>query len=485
MKRIQLGQWGKEICGPFWCRVVASIPLLTLVLIVSTIVMQKGPPLESFSSLALAPPLPPSSITSRVQDVDTFLVPPLRAAPREGEVVLVDMHAHTLHSDGDMSLAQLGAWERSQGVEAVVVTDHNTLTNVGEGGGGGEATGGDPILLPGIEYTTCRCHLNLVGVEDESGLLPTSPFPSDADLAALIAEVHARDGLVIVNHLPWSLHSLPLAGLPSRTQFADWGVDGFEVVNGAVTDWASLLFARSHNLSIVAGSDVHSPYSRMSGWTSVRVPPGNKTRNGILHALREGQTSVLIDPSLFGPRHLYPVVEGESWLESGMASMIWVAMGRFLTSFAYSYEQGQYDFAGGFCTPVVFRIHTTLIALALVWILSLAFALELCCLGCALVSWSSCPPHLRSDVPLLVAASTRCRIVPSCCHPRSQSVQTSSDGVPLLQAHTRRGGGSGNGDGDGDGVGDGGEDGDGSVCDLPLFSSSTVYSESFDDRDSF
>ncbi|MFF2031210.1 CehA/McbA family metallohydrolase [Arthrobacter sp. NPDC058192] len=72
-----------------------------------------------------------------------------------------DCHAHTLHSDGSLSIRQLAAGAARNGLDFLAVTDHNTVSHhphlLGVGGEYGIA------LLPGQEVTTVRGHANAYG----------------------------------------------------------------------------------------------------------------------------------------------------------------------------------------------------------------------------------------------------------------------------------------------------------------------------------
>ncbi|KNC49543.1 PHP domain-containing protein [Thecamonas trahens ATCC 50062] len=393
--------------GPLCCRLATAAVVLALALAAGTYVLQRGPALVSYASVELAPPRNSTEVMANLTAVDEVLVGSMAVALNHSTapVVLVDGHAHTTASDGRMSLHQLAAWEASQGFDAFFVTDHNVY-----GPEAAEMASRSSGVLPlaGQEYTTCRAHLNIYGVAKRYE--PISPFPTNDELKELITDVHAAGGLVSVNHLPWSAWSMPLASLPSRAQWHAWGADMFEVVNSGIFDWETFIFARRAGMGVIAGTDVHSPYTRAASWTAIR--PANLSAAAILDELRRARTNILLE-AVASPRHgLYPVVAGESWTRAGMVWWLFTALGAFAENF-YTLATGQYDFAGGFCTPTVFRLHTTLIGYALLWIVGLAAALELCCCGCA--AGRCARPSPREPYALACgapASSARCRLVP-------------------------------------------------------------------------
>lgn len=68
---------------------------------------------------------------------------------------MIDLHSHTLHSDGDHSPAQLLAAAARAGVEVLAVTDHDTVSGIAECRAAAAAAG--VRLVPGIELS-CELH---------------------------------------------------------------------------------------------------------------------------------------------------------------------------------------------------------------------------------------------------------------------------------------------------------------------------------------
>jgi 3',5'-nucleoside bisphosphate phosphatase len=68
---------------------------------------------------------------------------------------VIDLHSHTLHSDGDRSPAQLFAEAAAAGVKVLSVTDHDTVLGLDECRAASEAAG--VRFVPGIELS-CELH---------------------------------------------------------------------------------------------------------------------------------------------------------------------------------------------------------------------------------------------------------------------------------------------------------------------------------------
>ena len=145
------------------------------------------------------------------------------------------------------------------------------------------------VVLPGMEYTTCRIHMNIIGVYDFlpyfSGSEPYKfdPWPSDEDIQRIIRETHEQGGVIQVNHMPWSTNNQnnhresTLPRHPTREELLSWGVDYFEIVNHNVFDYQSASFcdySRAINSSSVCagltGTDMHSPRGA-AAWTTLNI----------------------------------------------------------------------------------------------------------------------------------------------------------------------------------------------------------------------
>lgn len=68
---------------------------------------------------------------------------------------MIDLHSHTLHSDGDQSPSQLFALAAEAGVRVLSVTDHDTVLGLADCRAASEASG--VRFVPGIELS-CELH---------------------------------------------------------------------------------------------------------------------------------------------------------------------------------------------------------------------------------------------------------------------------------------------------------------------------------------
>lgn len=170
-----------------------------------------------------------------------------------------DFHAHTLHSDGSLSVAQLAALAVSRGLDFLAVTDHNTTSHHHELAPVGRRYG--IRLLPGQEVTTDRGHANAFGdigfvdfrepatswqtaVADRGGLLSVNhPLAADCcwqlELAepTAVAEIWHSSWLLRTWGGPlawwqaWGRSTVPIGG-------SDFHREGADALPGAPTTWA-------------------------------------------------------------------------------------------------------------------------------------------------------------------------------------------------------------------------------------------------------
>ncbi|WP_369372749.1 CehA/McbA family metallohydrolase [Promicromonospora sp. Populi] len=209
-----------------------------------------------------------------------------------------DTHAHTTHSDGSLSIAQLTAAAVGRGLDFLAVTDHNTVSHHAHLPGVGAAY--DICLLPGQEVTTHAGHANAFG---DIGWVD---FRRPA--AQWLSDVTERGGLLSVNHpiqddCAWLF--------PVRTGFLElWHISWFLDLT-ATGAWAYL---RGYNglpdggttsggrpgttspaggPVLLGGSDFHTPEQGFPpGTPTTWVAAEDRTPEAILDAIRQGRTAI-------------------------------------------------------------------------------------------------------------------------------------------------------------------------------------------------
>jgi hypothetical protein len=218
-----------------------------------------------------APPLPP--LPER---------PPRRALPAApGRRWLAgDLHAHTVHSDGELTVDELAGLARGRGLDFLAVTDHNTVSHHAELRAAAARTG--VLLVPGQEVTTDTGHANCLG---DGGWVD---FRGTAD--DWLAAAEAGAALLSLNHplLPGDVGwRRPLRRGAPLVEVWHWTWDGY--------DPAPLDFWLARGGVPVGGSDYHRP--------GEAIAPGGPTTwveaedGDVLGALAAGRVALAADPA--------------------------------------------------------------------------------------------------------------------------------------------------------------------------------------------
>lgn len=224
--------------------------------------------------------------------------PPARRLPAEAgrRWMAGDLHAHTVHSDGALTVDELACRAAGRGLDFLAVTDHNTVSHHPHLPVAARRYG--LRLIPGQEVTTHEGHANALGA------IPWVDFRRSAD--DWLDHTAAADGLLSINH-PVDL-------------FCGWQRD-FRATAPLVETWHKTWDRRSsnpldwcarHGAVAIGGSDFHDPRQGDvvgSPTTFVEVEADD-----VLRGVSEGRVAISADPA--GPVVLrrgdeVVVVEGE------------------------------------------------------------------------------------------------------------------------------------------------------------------------------
>lgn len=199
-----------------------------------------------------APPVPEAVRPPLVPERPRRTEPP---APAGMRWMAGDLHAHTVHSDGTLTVPQLACLAAEEGLDFLAVTDHNTVSHHAELPAAQSYSG--VVLVPGQEVTTDLGHANVFGGDGKDAWVD---FRRPAD--AWAEHAAARAQVMSINH-PLSGDSawrrpLPDAGGGSgRPRLAEiWHTSWWDRRWGAPLAWARLW---RDDLAPVGGSDFHDP----------------------------------------------------------------------------------------------------------------------------------------------------------------------------------------------------------------------------------
>ncbi len=219
----------------------------------------------------------------------------------------IDLHSHTLYSDGKMTCEQNIKWHIANGYHAFVLSDHNT------GKGNPEILAlqekyPDILIIPGFEWTAVNCHLVFIGLKDYPHKVPR--VANRENIRFAIEEAHKLGALVMISHITWTqwqpICSSGQTVHPTRQELVELGIDGFEINNEVrwfdpesihfVDEWRKT--PKNRPLFLGTGTDIHNPIEHYTtGWTEVLLTKEAKqdvTWEKIKNALAEGKTKIWV-----------------------------------------------------------------------------------------------------------------------------------------------------------------------------------------------
>ncbi|MFX0032976.1 MAG: PHP domain-containing protein [Promethearchaeota archaeon] len=186
--------------------------------------------------------------------------------PLDDDEFLLDFHVHTIYSDGWLTPEERVLWYIEQGISGAAFSDHDNIRGALAAQQFVEENGLNFLIFMAEEWTDNDndIHMNYYGVAEE--LMPVQYYTPGGPLALNISDtinyVKSQGGYIVVNHYNTNPNPNGGYGVPyNLTQLRDWGVDGFEIVNGGsyggkyqqIRDFCVL-----NNLICIGGSDIHT-----------------------------------------------------------------------------------------------------------------------------------------------------------------------------------------------------------------------------------
>lgn len=213
-----------------------------------------------------------------------------RKPSQKGRWVTVDLHIHSIYSDGGFTPAQILKYATAHFLDAVAIADHSEIKGALEGKTLAEKELKAPLVLTAQEVSAGnRFHFLLVNCNT-----PQSDFNKENILARL-TEHRRQGGITILAH-PWTMPNTKWARSCLRDLIADDLVDGIELFNSAALEISDVreLWQRMweewidpDHLAVLGGSDFHHLHKGRyigTGRSYLKVySPGEQ---GIIDALR-------------------------------------------------------------------------------------------------------------------------------------------------------------------------------------------------------
>jgi hypothetical protein len=214
----------------------------------------------------------------------------LTFTPKRLRLFKGDLHAHTLASDGVLSLPELGAHARRHGLDFLAITDHNQMISA-------QALPhiSGLTLIPGVEWTHFRGHATFLGVDRpyEGSFHANTP----EEVRARFESARARGALIVISH-PCD------EAVPFQFDLGDLPYDCLEVWNGpmrvsnlqAIGMWQGML-AAGRPVPICGGSDYHrSQLFLFLGGPTTCIYARSPGRSDLLAGLRAGHAFITFAP---------------------------------------------------------------------------------------------------------------------------------------------------------------------------------------------
>ena len=215
--------------------------------------------------------------------------------------VVFDHHSHTNYSDGALTIKQNVEWHIAMGFNAIAITDHNNMRHLEEIDNVREEYGKKGFLiLSGIEWTTNKIHLNLLGLTEWEEKIPYRT--TEESIIETINKAHDLGAIVVCDHIPWSINEFNMKDHPSRRSLLDWGIDYIEIINDDskpenVYDHESYDFCVKHDndIGMITGTDMHRPDDLagggVRGWTLMNIK--EFTKEALMVELRKNKANIL------------------------------------------------------------------------------------------------------------------------------------------------------------------------------------------------
>jgi hypothetical protein len=219
-----------------------------------------------------------------------------------------DFHVHTTFSDGYYSPAELVEVARHEGLDFVVVTDHNTIDAY--------AHFGDPsdlVVIPGVEVTLKIGHFNVFGVEGTPDWI-TANIRSDPNrpvitMTELMQQTSSAGLLNSINHpllRPWDWQdaSTDLSYVHCLEIYNDPSWPENKLANPQATTLWTQWLNTGYRITAIGGSDFHQPEpepgqnkpSERLGIPATVVYAGELSGAAILAGARQGRVYITMGP---------------------------------------------------------------------------------------------------------------------------------------------------------------------------------------------
>lgn len=255
--------------------------------------------------------IPPAGCTVRVEVTCTM---------NQGRWLKGDLHMHTVHSDGVLTVAENAKIMAELGCDFLAMTDHNTYSqNLAYP----RETG--VVMIPGMELTTNHGHANFLGA-----VRPIEDFRSvsSEQVQERIQEARNNGARIVLNHPHCPNCGWEWAWTVDYDWVEIWNGPWREANQQTLTWWHEQLCSGKRMVA-VGGSDFHSQggYVRHSMPTTW-VYAASRTVNGVLDGIDTGRVFLSFSPEgpalelNAGPYHMGDVVPAYAPERQGKVTLV-------------------------------------------------------------------------------------------------------------------------------------------------------------------
>lgn len=206
-----------------------------------------------------------------------------------------DFHVHTLESDGSRSVRHVVEFARSRGLEFLMLSEHNTISQLSWYGTFQDEFP-DLLLVPGSEFTSYDGHAGVIG---STTWINHRIGTRGASVDQAVAATHDSGGIFSINHPDLFVGDICI-GCGWGHEIDPRSIDGVEIrsaVFSAIETWEALL-ERGSRAAAIGGSDDHhggtstSPIVTPVGTPTTWVFADELSVPALMEGVRAGRTMV-------------------------------------------------------------------------------------------------------------------------------------------------------------------------------------------------
>lgn len=200
-----------------------------------------------------------------------------------------EMHCHTLYSNGGIITESLTTPDellkaaKDKGLNAIAITDHNTLK--GNFAAAERSRNYGVVVIPAMEIDTREGTQILAYGGNLNNVQPFEPAK------IVIKQIHDNGGVAIIAHPFVNFVSVGARDLDGLISFAD----GLEVLNYHffANNGKTLAYAKAHKIRLMTGgSDAH--HQILIGNVVLGFPDNCQTADGFISSLKKGEFNLIV-----------------------------------------------------------------------------------------------------------------------------------------------------------------------------------------------